>query len=162
MVPDAGVPFPRGLGLVVLATVLAMLVIRLGPGNTLDAVAYDALQPWLAGQRSDRVAVVRIDQRSLERIGPWPWPRRIHAKLIDRLAAAGARVIGYDVLFAEPSMDDPAGDAALEAAVAQAGNVVLPVVAEAPARAAPVEVLPRSPAGAGTGTRPHPSPSGCR
>jgi diguanylate cyclase (GGDEF)-like protein/PAS domain S-box-containing protein len=86
---------------------------------------------------------VQIDQQSLERIGPWPWPRRVHARLIDRLAAAGPPVIGYDVLFAEPSIGDPAGDLDLEEAVARAGNVVLPVVAEAPAAGQPpVEILP--------------------
>ncbi len=143
MVPDGGVPVPRRLGFAILATVLAALVVRLGPGDMLDAAAYDALQPWLTGPRSDRVAVVQIDRRSLERVGPWPWPRRVHARLIDRLAAAGARVIGYDVLFAEPSVDDPAGDLALDAAIARAGNVVLPVVAEAPtAGQPPVELLP--------------------
>ncbi len=143
MVPDAGAPFSRGLGFAVLATMLAALVVRIGPGDTLDAAAYDALQPWLAGPRSDRVAVVQIDRRSLEEVGPWPWPRRVHARLIDRLAGAGARVIGYDVLFAEPSVEDPAGDRVLEAAVARAGNIVLPVVAEAPtAGQPPVELLP--------------------
>lgn len=143
MTADAGMPIPRGVGLAVLATVLAVAVVRLGPGDTLDALAYDTLQPWLAGPRSDRVAVVQIDQRSLERIGPWPWPRRVQARLIDRIAAAGPQVIGYDVLLAEPSVGDPAGDEALEEAVARAGNVVLPVAAEAPAAGQPpVEILP--------------------
>jgi CHASE2 domain-containing sensor protein len=40
------------------------------------------------------------------------WPRVIHAELLDRLAAAGARVVAFDVLFAGPS-DDPAGDEGL-------------------------------------------------
>ena len=48
---------------------------------------------------------VAIDNESLRRmeplVGRWPWPRLVHATAIDYLSAAGARVIGYDVLFAE-------------------------------------------------------------
>ncbi len=143
MAADQGLPIPRGVGLAALATVLAATFVQLAPHDALDARAFDLLQPWLAGGRSDRVAVVGIDQQSLERIGPWPWPRRVQARLIDRLATAGAQVIGYDVLLAGPSPDDPAGDRALEAAVARAGNVVLPVAAEPPAAGQPpVELLP--------------------
>ncbi len=54
----------------------------------------------------------------------WPFPRTYHARVIDRLRRAGARVIGYDVQFTEPSRD-PKEDLALYDAVDRAGNVVL-------------------------------------
>jgi adenylate cyclase len=51
------------------------------------------------------VNVVAIDDESLRRmeplVGRWPWPRLVHALVIDYLAAAGARAVVYDVLFAE-------------------------------------------------------------
>lgn len=54
---------------------------------------------------SPDIVLVAIDNESLRRmeplVGRWPWPRLVHATVIDYLAAAGARVIGYDVLFAE-------------------------------------------------------------
>jgi len=77
------------------------------------------------GERTptDDVALVLIDERSLGELGQWPWPRSTHARLIEALNHSGARVIVFDVLFAEKS--DPAEDAALVAAVKQAGNVVL-------------------------------------
>jgi adenylate cyclase len=77
------------------------------------------------GERTptDDVALVLIDERSLGELGQWPWPRSTHARLIEALNHGGARVIVFDVLFAEKS--DPAEDAALVAAVKQAGNVVL-------------------------------------
>src|SRR6187431_326134 len=54
---------------------------------------------------ADKVVLVAIDNESLRRmeplVGRWPWPRLVHATVIDYLAAAGAKVIGYDVLFAE-------------------------------------------------------------
>ena len=54
---------------------------------------------------ADSVVLVVIDNDSIRRmeplVGRWPWPRLMHATVIDYLAAAGAKVIGYDVLFAE-------------------------------------------------------------
>jgi signal transduction histidine kinase len=70
------------------------------------------------------IVVVAIDEPSFAEIAKqWPWPRSIHARLIDQLKRAGAKVIGFDVLFAERSQ--PAGDIALEQSIREAGNVVL-------------------------------------
>jgi adenylate cyclase len=47
------------------------------------------------------IRIVDIDDESLARLGQWPWPRRKIADLTDALAAKGAAVIAYDILFAE-------------------------------------------------------------
>ncbi|MBF9232921.1 CHASE2 domain-containing protein [Microvirga alba] len=48
--------------------------------------------------------VVAIDEPSFSEIGQrWPWPRDLHAKLVASLRAAGAKVIAFDIIFAEPS-----------------------------------------------------------
>jgi adenylate cyclase len=68
--------------------------------------------------------LVAIDEPSFQEFGlAWPWPRGLHARLIDRLSAAGARLIMFDVLFAEAS--DPENDAALASSIKRAGNVLL-------------------------------------
>jgi adenylate cyclase len=46
------------------------------------------------------VRIVDIDDASLARIGQWPWPRTILAELVERLAAAGAAVVAFDIVFA--------------------------------------------------------------
>src|SRR5574337_1846833 len=70
------------------------------------------------------IVIVAIDEPSFAEISrQWPWPRSLHARLIDQLKKAGARVIGFDVLFAEPSQ--PEEDRALARAIREAGNVVL-------------------------------------
>jgi signal transduction histidine kinase len=70
------------------------------------------------------IVVVAIDEPSFAEISKqWPWPRSVHARLIEQLKKAGARVIGFDVLFAERSQ--PPEDMALEQAIREAGNVVL-------------------------------------
>lgn len=58
----------------------------------------------LRGRRAPSVpiAVVGIDDASLEKIGRWPWPRATLGQLISVVSNAGARVIGLDVILAEP------------------------------------------------------------
>lgn len=53
---------------------------------------------------SGEVVVVGIDERSLEKIGPWPWPRSRHAALVDRLNEVGARSISFDLTFSESTI----------------------------------------------------------
>jgi CHASE2 domain-containing sensor protein len=63
------------------------------------------------------------DLRDAGRRARWPFPRRYHARVIDELRRAGARVIAFDVQFTEPTtLGD---DNALIEAVGRAGNVVL-------------------------------------
>ena len=70
------------------------------------------------------ITIVAIDEASFSALGlQWPWPRRLHAELIDRLAAAGAAVIVLDVLFAEASNRED--DNRLVDSIRRAGNVVL-------------------------------------
>ncbi|SCY20611.1 adenylate cyclase [Microvirga guangxiensis] len=53
------------------------------------------------------VEVVAIDEPSFSEIGQrWPWPRDLHAQLVERLRAAGAKAIGFDIIFAEPSTEE--------------------------------------------------------
>ncbi len=48
------------------------------------------------------VVIVSIDDESIAKMGRWPWPRSVIARMIDLLAKSGARVIGVDILFSEP------------------------------------------------------------
>ena len=70
------------------------------------------------------IVIVAIDEPSMAEIGQqWPWPRSRHAQLIQKLNQAGARVIGFDILFAEPSTPDE--DYTFARALQDAKNVVL-------------------------------------
>lgn len=71
-----------------------------------------------------QVVVVAIDEPSFAEIGlQWPWPRGLHARLLDNLREAGARAVGFDILFAEPSAADE--DQRFADSLALAGNAVL-------------------------------------
>ena len=45
---------------------------------------------------------------------PFPWSREVWALLLDKLFAAGARVVMFDLLFNPPNEGDPAFHAALD------------------------------------------------
>ncbi|MFO7570743.1 MAG: adenylate/guanylate cyclase domain-containing protein [Smithellaceae bacterium] len=46
--------------------------------------------------------IAAIDEKSLAELGRWPWPRATLAALVDQLSASGAKVIAFDIVFAEP------------------------------------------------------------
>ena len=87
---------------------------------------------------ADGITLVAIDDDSIRRmeplVGRWPWPRLVHATVIDYLAAGGAKVIAYDILFAErdrrrfmvgdTEWTGEESDAALVDSTRKAGNVM--------------------------------------
>ncbi len=88
---------------------LVALVFILGANSdlmqSLERKAYDL--GVLASSRtpSDKIAVIAIDEQSIANLGRWPWPRAIHAKMIDVLATGHPKVIGYTAFFFEPQID---------------------------------------------------------
>jgi len=71
----------------------------------------------------DRIAIIDIDEASLAAVGPWPWPRKQIAALVENLLGPyEARGVALDLIFPEPA--DPEGDMRL-AMLSQHGPVVL-------------------------------------
>ncbi|HVO22748.1 MAG TPA: adenylate/guanylate cyclase domain-containing protein [Candidatus Margulisiibacteriota bacterium] len=64
------------------------------------AVDYRFLQRGVQPASPD-VVIVAIDDASLERLGRWPWSRAVVAQLVNRLVAADAAVIGFDIVQSE-------------------------------------------------------------
>lgn len=93
------------------AIVLAAIGLHLATDfmGTLERRYYDFASTSTSRQPSDRIAVIAIDDQSVANIGRWPWPRDIHAKLIDQLAAAKAKTIVQTAFFFEPQSDPGLG-----------------------------------------------------
>ena len=71
------------------------------------------------------IALVGVSDEAIREMKlEWPWPRRLHAELVDRLAQGGAVVIALDLVFDTPARD-PEDDRLFAQAIAKAGNVVL-------------------------------------
>ncbi len=87
--------------------VLVLLTLRLGTDfyGALERRFYDFASTSTARQPSDRIAIIAIDDQSIANIGRWPWPRDVHARLIDKLAAAKAKTIVQTTFFFEPQTD---------------------------------------------------------
>jgi len=110
--------------------------------HTVELKTYD----WRLARTADPstartdIALVEIDEYSLRNLqqhaGRWPWPRVVHASLIDYLNRGKPKLIVYDVLFADEDLrvgfpyggdtwSGPESDKALADTIRKAGNVVL-------------------------------------
>ena len=121
-------------------TVLGGLTVN--PFQTIELKSYDWRLTHTANPATARkdIALIEIDEASLRNLEPnagrWPWPRGVHAMLIDYLARAPAKVVAYDVLFSErdsrtgfqfggATVSGAESDKMLADSVKAAGNVIL-------------------------------------
>ena len=89
----------------VLIVIVVLALSYRGIFEGLDTKAYDWGVTATSKPPSDKVAVIAIDDASINNIGRWPWSRDVHAKMIDKLGDAKAKVIGSTVFFFEPQQD---------------------------------------------------------
>jgi diguanylate cyclase (GGDEF)-like protein/PAS domain S-box-containing protein len=109
----------------IFVVVALTIVLSSGWHGTFRNALTDLRFAWMSRQASGDVVVIAIDAPSIDKIGIWPWPRRLHADLLRRLQTADVRDIVFDVDFSTPS--DPASDQAFVEALENAGgSVVLP------------------------------------
>jgi adenylate cyclase len=111
------------------AAVVGLAVLALsaaGVWSLLDDALFDSFTVLAAkgAGAPPSVVVVGIDEPSFAEVGlRWPWPRALHARLIEEVARGGASVIAFDVVFSEPV--SPEDDAELARAIRESGRVVL-------------------------------------
>jgi adenylate cyclase len=110
------------------AMLLAVLMELMPWFSQLEYATFD----WVFSIRQNlkpdpKLAVIAIDESSLQEIGPAPWPRTAHAFLIQKLQEAGAKMVVFDVLF--DAVRTPEEDQAMAEAIANftkaGGKVIL-------------------------------------
>jgi adenylate cyclase len=102
----------RGMIYLLPLAVLGVAVgVRIAAPDLLDRlslICFDLYQRAAPRESGDApVRIVGIDDDSLGKVGQWPWPRTVVAKLIGRLRDAGAAVVAFDIDFAEPDRSPP-------------------------------------------------------
>ncbi len=98
--------------LLIASALCAVVTIRLidpAPVQNLRHKTFDSLQSLLPRptQKSSAVRIINIDQDSLDKVGPWPWPRSRIATLITQLRKNNAAAIGLPLLFETPDPLSP-------------------------------------------------------
>ena len=107
--------FTRRIGyarLACLALLVGFAVLRSldpAPVEELRVRTFDAFQRVDPRKKTTArpVTIVDIDDKSLEKLGQWPWPRTRLAQLVTELTRLGAVVIAFDVVFSEPDRLNP-------------------------------------------------------
>jgi adenylate cyclase len=104
-----------------------LMLIELPPMETLEEKLYDyrfkirgTIKP------PENIVIAAIDEKSLGKLGRWPWSRDKIARLVNRLNEEGSEIIVVDIILSEAEKNDRI----LGQAIQKAGNVILPVVFE--------------------------------
>ncbi|MHB1205960.1 MAG: CHASE2 domain-containing protein [Rhodospirillaceae bacterium] len=137
-----------------LLALLGILVIRIDDPNVLQVARaqvfdlYLKIKPRVLTEDSP-VRIITVDQKSVDELGQFPWPRSVMGDLVTNATALGADVIGFDIVFADADqtsvskvvdaiprgmIDDalrdrlknvPTNDTVFGEAIAKSGKVVL-------------------------------------
>ena len=132
---DAKRPTLRALAALIAAVLAIGLLAGRGHLDGLQAMLRDSRLHLAPRAPVTDIVLVAIDTESIGRIDVWPWPRRTHATLVDRLNEVGARAIHFDVDFSSrsnPVDDEILADALMRSAapVSLAAHVQLAATGE--------------------------------
>lgn len=98
--------------------------------DALLAYRAESASPQL--QPDPDIVIIDIDERSLALLAPsvgrWPWPRALHAELLQALERQRPRAVIFDVLFSDPDLTRPESDAYFAEAVAASRNSFFPML----------------------------------
>src|ERR1700737_4344723 len=95
--------YARVICLALLIGIAALRIADSAPVEELRVRVFDTFQRIDPRVKTARpVAIVDIDEKSLAKLGQWPWPRTRIADLVANLTKLGAVVIAFDIVFAEP------------------------------------------------------------
>jgi adenylate cyclase len=101
---------PTLLGLAIIVTSVSLRVadpdfVQILRLKTFDI--YNRIEPRVPLAESSPIVIADIDEKSLEEIGQWPWPRTVVADLIQAVGEYQSFVLGFDAVFAEPDRTTP-------------------------------------------------------
>src|SRR5476651_2167956 len=100
--------YARLMCLALLIGLAALRIADYAPVEELRVRTFDTFQRIDPRVKTIRpVTIVDIDEKSLAKLGQWPWPRTRIADMVANLTRLGAVVIAFDIIFAEPDRLNP-------------------------------------------------------
>lgn len=91
--------------------------------------AYDVLLHLRPAPHADnRIVIVNIDEKTTAELGPLPWSRVVHARILNAVVKSGAHLVIYDVLMNNPDSAHPGADEVFRRAMLSARTVILPMI----------------------------------
>lgn len=100
----------RAIAVILFATLLHLFFYHNKLMKELDYKIYDAIELLLSDvkkETSSYSVVVDIDEKSIQQLGQWPWPRVINAKLIDAINRMNPSALGVNIIFPEKDRTSP-------------------------------------------------------
>jgi adenylate cyclase len=111
---------------IAVAGLVGLVLCFWSPWRAIELKGFDTLTVLTApGQAALPITLIAIDEESMGAIAQqWPWPRGVHARLLDRLKEAGVAIAAFDVVFSEPDRE-PAQDEAFARSIREFGAPVV-------------------------------------
>ena len=145
--------FRQGLWALCLLALLLLPLLHLAPAlNGLNNAHLD----WLIRQRAaaqtpdPRLLLIDIDDLSLQVLadeaGKWPWPRSLHAELLEYLQSQQPQAVAFDVLFSEADQFNPDADSYFAEVLQRSRNTYLAALVQEPAEGSQPPLLRDYPA----------------
>lgn len=99
----------------IFATIITIPLISFGVLQPIEFFAYNNFTNW-RGDRlwDDRVMIIAIDDKSIHKLGRFPWNRDLYGQLLQKLEQTEAGVVGFDILWSDSTPADPQLAAAIE------------------------------------------------
>lgn len=135
------------------ASLALALISSLGWFEGVQRDLNDQLVRQRASQQTtnERIVVIDIDDTSMNAMAPmvgkWPWPRSVHAELLEFLLPQAPAAIVFDLLFSEPDLYRPDADTYFAETLATSERVYLAAMEQTlvnPAQAPLLASYPKS------------------
>ena len=120
-------PLAPIIGLI-LTVATGVILLDFKVGAKLRTLSYDLLLVKRPVQLPPEAVIIYLDEISHQELNQSlnaPWDRALHAKLLDRLTAAGARAVAFDIFFGAANPDRAEADAKFLAAIKRNGRVIV-------------------------------------
>ena len=88
---------PGGAAAVAVIVIARLIVPSSSFAPLVEYATYDRVLRASGATASKDIVIVDIDPASRAELGDWPWPRQVHARLLERLHDSRARVVGFTV-----------------------------------------------------------------